>query len=718
MKRLFLYCVLIRVGNQLIVKFGQTLQNSQEDAIQYAINETAGKLRAVISSSNIIFCNDVTDRALSDGFSFDNDFAKYDDFVRKFINQNNLNTGFHTYNRRNDVGGGSREIHTYYVDSVSEQEIKDNWVLSINEFITGVRKKGSYAPRVRQQEAIDKMINSYKQGLDEFLLGAIMRFGKNFTFLTFTKQIAQPGSSILVLTNKPGVFSSLEKDVNNHVYFDDYNYILVRDVKDLKNLKIDPTKINVFAVSKQLTDNRLRRRQVRKFLSNINFIAAMFDECHSGMDTEMFIDLRKQLNIKFTVWTSGTPYKTVATKGFKKENSYFYDYIDQQRDKKEGLITDAVTLETRIIDVDSIITSNPNFTNEEGFTLTKLFAVDDNGDFIFGGEVREFLKDVLGLSDKKSKYSPYRICQGALDHTVWLMPSNVKMIEATGKMLQNMLGDDFKIIMATGNNSKNIQDVHDAIKEYPKTITLTNMRFIEGTTVPEWSGALNMSDTDSVEKYFQFIFRVTTPDQNKDKAYVFDFNPSLAFKMIFELAHARATTHENNDIQEVIREWLDNNNVYRAGEGPAFKQVNVEDILSEIQKGDYQPVTLIKASNQYLMGDLTSVAEDWVNAGTKKKVKITTQVGNEKTGKNYTQQGGKEKSKRELDMLFEIQANIAGVVASFPAIKYMEELNTVEEIILNLDSNLFKEYTGIDKSIFSKLIDYKLIDTRFINLYL
>ena len=722
-KKLFFYGVLVRINNQYIVKFGQTHQLTQEDSTQYAVNETAGKFKAVLSSKDVIFCKDITERALSDQFSPQNHFAKYDDYARNFIKNNGLNTGYHTYNRRNDVGGGSREVHTYPVESITPETIKSNWILSINEFVTGSKKLAIYPPRTRQQEAIDKMVVCYKEGEtnQNFLLGAIMCFGKNFTFLTFSKKVTKPGDNILVLTNKPGVFSSLEGDINNHVYFENFNFILLRDVKDLQNLKTDPNKINIIAVSKQLTDNRTRKRSVRNFLKNIKFTTAMFDECHSGTDTEAFENLRSDLNIEFTVWTSGTSFKTVVSQGFTKENSYFYSYIEQQIDKRNGDLPDAVTLETLIPTIDNEFTSNPNFTNEEGFTLKKLFAVDDNnGQFINGGEVKDFLKDVLGKSTKKSKVSPYRK-RGNLDHTIWLVPDSVAIVKAIGRMIENIT-DEYKVIIASGDETKDIQDVHNAIKLNKKTITLTIGRFVEGTTVPEWTGAFVMSDTESVEKYFQFIFRVTSNNEvvNKDIAYVFDFSLERTFQMIFEFARSQAENTDTNDIQEVIREWLDNNNVYRAGDGAQFKKVNIEEVLELINTGDYKSSTLMKSTKQYITDPTSEIFQEFAGLGLKKKIKISTGfvTNNSNKGKNYNQSGGKERTKQEIDELKEGIANVAGAIASFPLIKYLEGLNTVEEIINKLDLDWFKDYTGMDKDLFNKLIQYKLIDTRFINLYL
>ena len=426
----------------------------------------------------------------------------------------------------------------------------------VNETLYNSVRLDSYSLRGNQQPAVDKMVSYFKAGGTDFLLDAIMRYGKNFVFLNTCKRVIDKSGNILVLTNKPGVFSSIINDVSNHVLFEDFNIVVLKDIKDKNNLQLDNNKINIVLCSKQLADNIISGKKTRVFLSNQKWDLSFFDECHSGTDTKNFEELNNMLSIKHRVWASGTAQKITATGGFTKSNSFVYDYIDQQRDKKAGICPDAVTINTYGIEVNPNNTTNPNYTVEESHTLTKQFAFE-NDKFVFGGEVRDLIKDILGKSDTKSKYSPMRICEGKLNHTVWLLPQNVNMISALAKMIKE-IAPEYEVLNASGNNVKNIDEVHDTIKRHDKTITLTCDRFKEGTTVPEWTGAFVLTDTESVEFYFQFIFRVGTPNKGKDTAYVFDFNPERTFNMMFEVSNSRAINTDNDDVQEVMREYLDN----------------------------------------------------------------------------------------------------------------------------------------------------------------
>ena len=153
-----------------------------------------------------------------------------------------------------------------------------------------------------------------------------------------------------------------------------------------------------------------------------------------------------------------------------------------------------------------------------------------------------------------------------LDHTVWLLPDSSDSVKALKTLIESIT-DEYEVFAATADKTKDIKEVQDAIQDHKegrgkKTITLTIGRFVEGTTVPEWNGAFVMSDTSSLEKYFQFIFRVCSPAEGKDTAYVFDFSKDRAFEMVYAFALATAHNNDNEDIQEIVRQWLDNNNIF------------------------------------------------------------------------------------------------------------------------------------------------------------
>lgn len=619
--------------------------------------------------------------------------------------------------------GASTEVFNTSIEQI---------VKSFNLILHNSSSNENYALRGSQEEAVNKMVDYFLNGGKEFLLGAIMRFGKNFTVLNVAKHMLKPGDCVLALSAKPGVFDALADmfpgGKEAHVYFDNYVF---QELKKNKDFTPDPTKVNVIAVSTQLAMNRASGSKVMNFLKSIDFKLAFFDECHSGQDTQNFDVIEKALNIKHIVRASGTPFKTMAR--FVAANSFYYGYIEQQRDKKLGL-NNAVTLETNIVDVYQPPTSQ-FYSTEEGHTLRKMFATQNvNGVpvFLAQGEVEDFIKDVLGLSNNKKQYSPMRLCKG-LDHTVWLLPDESASVIALKNLIESIT-DEYKVFAATADQTKEIKVVQDAIEDYKngleeskKTITLTIGRFVEGTTVPEWNGAFVMSDTSSLEKYFQFIFRVCSPAEGKDKAYVFDFSKARAFEMVYTFALATAHNNNTEDIQHTVSEWLDNNNIFYHG-GVSMTQIEVGDILTVINNGDYGQRALVSQHHKWtsqteIVNNLESLLA-FINATTAKhakssSVKFNVNQEGKKEAKNKRIINGRSFEKKELTELDLIVKNIVGLIAHIPYVFLVEEIeDKTIDCILNLSNEDIQGYFGVTKEDIKTLLDSNVIsDKRFVNLH-
>lgn len=597
-----------------------------------------------------------------------------------------------------------------------------------NNVLYGISKKESYNPRLRQQQAIDKMVAAYNNSNKNFLLGAVMRFGKNFTFLNFAKNICKPGDVVVVITNKPGVFSTLEVDIKTHVSFNDFCFIKLVDVGDRSNVYIDSAKVNVIAISKQLADNVASGKTVCEFIKRCNIKLAFYDECHSGTNTENFKQLLKKVDADFNVWASGTPWKTLVCRNFSNDCTYFYDYVMQQLDKKQdieqGIPNDAVTLCTYIIDVPAEIATNPNYTEDENFTLTKLLGFRSKK-FVYAGEVQQFFENILGKSTCKSKYSPYRIIDN-LNHTVWLLPEDSKMIVAASKLIQSIVGEEYFVIAATGNKTRDIRDVHQAIDQHDRTITLTCKRFIEGTTVPEWNAALVLCDTESVEKYFQFVFRVASPAPEKEHAYIFDFDSARTFDMAFELANNSAIRDDDTNIAQVQRVWLDNWNIMRAGDGPEFEPIDVIDILNQISNYDFRATKLIRQALEYINIDmLDSNSIEFIRGlvGTNKVKNAKVRIGNGVTqkGKNKKIIANGDRSSSNVSIDNDIEQTIekiAIIIAALPLVADVTGNATVENIIKNCSEETLQSSIRVDKPTLEYLVDHNIVDTRYVNIHL
>lgn len=126
-KKLWIYGVLVNLNGDFVAKApGQTMAETQEDAIKYAVNETLGKLKGLLSKDDVIFCVDMTEQAESAGFTLENHYSNFDDHIRpQFKNYKGTIT--------NDVGGGSRELLLEFDSKLTKEEISYDLIRQIED---------------------------------------------------------------------------------------------------------------------------------------------------------------------------------------------------------------------------------------------------------------------------------------------------------------------------------------------------------------------------------------------------------------------------------------------------------------------------------------------------------------------------------------------------------------------------------------------------------
>ena len=599
-----------------------------------------------------------------------------------------------------------------------------------NGFLTF--KKETYRPRQRQEEAIKKFVEYYTKNkhLDNynFLLGAVMRFGKNFTFLQMAKEVIPHNGNILMITGKPDVFASLKEDICGngrntfgHIDFDGWNYEELRDSK--LNWKPNPNGVNVLAVSTQLLTNEKNKADLIKHLSQFEWHIRGIDEADTTMLTDLSSQLLGQLPAKYNVWISGTPWKLISTGMFKPENTFVYDYTKQQLDKKLGIDKRAISLDWYCMETHPIVKELQKwYSDDEGFTLSKFFGFNDTtGMFNHETDVSNFLKSVFGIIPN-SKYSPYKIVS-TLKNTIWMLPHKSSAAVIRLKYLIESLTDEYKVFAATGDETDDITDVKDFLKRNKdtKTIVLTLTRFTRGTTVPEWDGAFVLSDTDSAELYFQFCFRPTSPMDGKDRGYVFDFNPNRTLLMLAEYARESAQQSGITNPHLIIKEFLDNFNVYGVDGGVEWKKKSLDEVLNAIRESDYNAKTLKNTAGSYVnldgMSDRLWEMVMGLDKDAKSKLKVAITYSEfVKKGKNSKVLNAMERTqfnKQKNDII----ARIGTMICRLPIICELG-YTSVEDILKSLPNELFRGATNADKLILKMLVEEKVIDVYKINLQL
>jgi len=593
-------------------------------------------------------------------------------------------------------------------------------------YLFGSKAKDTFQPRKRQWDAINKIVNAIQMGYNQFLLGALMRFGKNFTVLWALSDVLKNKHTkrILYWTFKPGVFVSLEKDINNHIKFQDYEFRLLKDTKSLEDL---PTNV-IVAASRQLVENKSNYPLLNEVLSQ-PWDAIVVDECHAGIETEKgqnVLDFFKDMGCPI-IYMSGTPQKQIGKMEFCEQNTYLYDETHQLQDKKSGVWPDAIILETFLIKL-----SNENFEevkkfigNDGLFNFTKFFTYDPNvGRFTYEQDIKDFIRDFWGLNPlTRSKRNFF----GGYDHMFILVPSDSKMITQLAKILQGILGYEYAVLDATGkfNRSKLTQ----AIAKGKKTVTLSCKMLIEGETVPEWVCTVNMSDTPSLFKYRQFCFRPTSPNvKNPNKrAFFYDLNPETHFNMTYDRFKSDGIT--SSEAENLTREYYENHNIFYGETTIKWLEIDFESL----KKDSIRSRNLINSIKYHIQWGNILAMKALKNSIS--EVDITIEYGDEylklndndmeggKTSKLSSNQNNNNQTKNEIEKeLEEIKDKLATVLSRFPYVMFLEknsmEKISVESIIQTFTDEVFEGAFGMKKSLFSKVWKMNdFIDQDEVNFY-
>ena len=167
--RLWLYAVLIRYKGIPYVKFGETYQEKEEDAIKYVMSHTLGKVRGLMEKEDIIFCKDVTEEArkINDRFVY-RKHQQFDDFLRSKMPGKSGSI-------KNEMNLGSDELHEHDPKE-TDSEIQKKWNEALEKALSGkVEMKEAYLARGFHEEMNEKLLSAKPE---KYLLGAATGSGK------------------------------------------------------------------------------------------------------------------------------------------------------------------------------------------------------------------------------------------------------------------------------------------------------------------------------------------------------------------------------------------------------------------------------------------------------------------------------------------------------------------------------------------------------------
>ena len=601
----------------------------------------------------------------------------------------------------------------------------------LNEEKFGVHRPNNHSMREEQQECHDMGFTHFMSAPStKFLINAKMRFGKTFVAYQIAKSLSEQlnknNFKVLVLTYKPAVQHGWAEDLQSHVDFDGWKYNFAGSFNKDKPVTLNNSGNEVlFASFQDLNDlTKAKWKNIKEY----SFDLVIIDEQHYGLTTERAQNTLEAINYDRILEVSGTPLHALMSGKFLDNEIYSWTYADEQRkrllEKDNGWSSEIYrwlpVMNFMVFKISEEAKAQCSFYNDiEGFTMQKMFASEDGETFIDESAVTLWLEEAYGLKGHKTK-SPIRQYNSA--HIVWKLPS-VNSCTAMNKLLKKLSYVKHVPIVVSGSAGADLIDVHNHIKRFDKSVTLTCGSLMTGTTVPEWDMIFMLDGGSSAQDYFQTIFRVqsSNKDAGKETCMVVDYNPQRNLQMIYDFAFVQSEVN-NKSVQENIAEFCDFAPIMdHTSNKPVLK--DIESILDEIAKTS-NALEKFSSSSNIQFGNIDTEIVDILNPvkqDTNNKREAEVNNNNIDLGKN--QYNNNKGTPGEIDLkkkeLKEIQQKAITVTKRLPNYLWItkeQKIDRLEDIVYNNDNEVFEREVGISKADFEVLFNKKFFNTKRIDI--
>lgn len=429
--------------------------------------------------------------------------------------------------------------------------------------------------REEQIDAISRAKRHFerKEGMQQYLWNAKMRFGKTLCALELARQMSEGRGAnrkvrrVLIVTHRPVVNQSWKEDFDKifgdipetFKYGTKFENDSTGNFFDLEaHTKANENNGYVFFASMQylrrsnlvINEERTEADQENEALRNAilenDWDLVVIDEAHEGTRTSLGLRVISTLRKEKTklLHLSGTPFNLYEDFD-KDEEIYQWDYVMEQKAKADWDKSHpgeynpyAVLPHMNIFTYDlAKLVKGKDFAEDGAFKFKEFFRTWSGRKEVDGAEMPEGAKgrfvhekeviDFLNLMCKEDEESNYpfstELYQENFNHTLWIVPG-VKEAKALSQLLkEHEVFSNFEIINVAGNSdddekSENALDlVLNKIGKRPSetaTITISCGRLTTGVTVHPWTAVfyLKGSENTSAATYMQTIFRVQSTD--------------------------------------------------------------------------------------------------------------------------------------------------------------------------------------------------------------
>lgn len=464
-----------------------------------------------------------------------------------------------------------------------------------------------YTLRPEQEAAVEQALGAFAAGEIEVLWNAKPRFGKTLTTYDLMRRLDV--QKVLIVTNRPAIANS---------WYDDFVRFIGHQTT-FKFVSESPSLAQRSPMSRQqwrhlAAEDPDRDVRIVEFVSlqdlkgsqyfggafpKLRHIAdfqwdlLVIDEAHEGIDTTKTDVAFDQINRRYTLHLSGTPFRALAAGKFSQDQIFNWTYQDE-RDalaswaddttdnpyaalpklnmltyQVSRMITDQLALGVAVAEDEANI--------DYAFDLGEFFATKDNGFFEHEADVIKFL-DCLTTNEKYPFSTPE--LRDEIRHSFWLL-DRVASAKALERLLKRQeVFKDYTVVLAAGDGrsadedlvttGKSLDKVRAAIAaaeaDGGKTITLSVGQLTTGVTVPEWTAVIMLSNVTSPSLYMQAAFRAQNPCTferagdvfQKANAYIFDFAPERTLTVYDAFANNLSATTATTPAQrqENVRRLL------------------------------------------------------------------------------------------------------------------------------------------------------------------
>lgn len=564
-------------------------------------------------------------------------------------------TDFHAYLRKQGYEQEAEKSNEWFHIMPPESKIKFYDFRANRGVLKSLDTVVPYSLRAEQAKAVAQTVDYYRSHeKGEFLWNAKPRFGKTLSAYDFCKQIK--AQNVLIVTNRPSIANSWYSDYERF-FGPESGFLFVSNSSSLQGRKCVLTREQYTA---DVLANHGKEHRCIEFISlqdlkgsidfggkfekntelaGITWDVLIIDEAHEGVDTYKTDVAFNQINRKFTLHLSGTPFKALANDKFKEEAIFNWTYAEEQQAKHNWDEANGTNpyetlpqLNLFTYQMSEIVRDElaqgveiNGETEEYAFDLNEFFSTNATGGFVHSSAVDKFLDAMT--TQVKFPFSTDEL-RNELKHTLWLL-NRVDSAKALAKKLEaHPVFKEYKIVLAAGDGKMDDCDAKDAafnrvnaaIKENDKTITLSVGQLTTGVTIPQWTAVMMLSNIKSPALYMQAAFRAQNPWMygsggkffRKERAYVFDFDPARTLTIFEEFANDLSTDTsdgrgDTDTRKKHVRELLNFFPVLGEDENGEMIELDAEKVLTIPRKIRSQEVVRRGFMSNYLFQNISNI---------------------------------------------------------------------------------------------------------------